>query len=238
MSTDRDGRLMPWFAPRCRRGVRESRGHMRSAAIGVSALVHAAAIGGAVLMLKSAPHLAPRFDLNVIEISIVPEFRSDGPHANAKLAGIPAGGSADVLAEPFFSLAFPNVGMTPSLPDRARTSHLFDALTLPMSRPHTYAHAFDTPMPVLDCLAVRDSARSAQGRSHRVHPPCTFDEAFLRAPVMPVLTTYPSQSREIGADNDYRTFKPIQPVFDESLLPDEIPPANRAMESWIAALFR
>jgi len=211
---------------------------MRSAAIGVSVLVHAAAVGGAVVMLESAPHVAPRLDLDVIEISIVPEFRSGAPHANAKLAGIPAEGSTDVLATPFLSLASPNVGVTPSSPDRARTSHLFDALTLPMSRPHTYAHAFDTPITGLDCLAVKDSARSAQGRSRRVHPPCTFDDAFLRAPVMPVLTIYPSEPREIRADNDYRTFKPIQPLFDESLLPNEIPSANRAMESWIAALFR
>jgi hypothetical protein len=41
-----------------------------------------------------------------------------------------------------------------------------------------------------------------------------------------------------SADSDYRTFKTIQPVFDESLLPQEIPPANRALESWIVRLLR
>jgi hypothetical protein len=40
------------------------------------------------------------------------------------------------------------------------------------------------------------------------------------------------------ADGDYRTFKTIQPIFDESLFPDKVPEGNRAFKGWFRGLFR
>jgi hypothetical protein len=41
----------------------------------------------------------------------------------------------------------------------------------------------------------------------------------------------------LGTGDDYRTFKTIRPMFDESLFPEKKPQANRALEKWFMGLF-
>jgi hypothetical protein len=36
---------------------------------------------------------------------------------------------------------------------------------------------------------------------------------------------------------DYRAFKTILPLFDESLFPEKAPQANRALKQWFMGLF-
>jgi hypothetical protein len=150
---------------------------------------------------------------------------------------IPVDGSADVLAPPPLSLTYPSVAVTASLTNWSRMDHLFDLPALPRFRLPTHALVLDAFGGMLECFAVGGFARGAIVRSRRVHPPCTSDPLFP-ASVPPVLPIYTSQPSEIRADNDYRTFRPSRSIFDQSLFPDEVPSANRALEKWIVGLFR
>jgi len=208
-----------------------------SAAVSVSVLAHAVALG-TLLMLKPAQHLAPA--LQVIEISLVPDQAPDSLQANSLSGAAPGDGSAHVSVVPFLSLTRPEITATASSPDwspSVDTARSIDAPRPPAFRPHTHALAFDTLATMLDCLAVGGSTHAA-GRSRRVHPPCGADDPVLRAPVLTFSQTSTSQPNEIGTDSDYRTFRPLQPVFYESVLPSEVAPANRAFENWIAGIFR
>ena len=104
-------------------------------------------------------------------------------------------------------------------------------------RPRTRALAFNTLANMLDCFAVGISTRDASGHEHGAHSPCALDDPLVRAHVTMPSPIYAAQASEISADNDYRTFKTIQPVFDESLFPDKVPEANRTLKRSISGWF-
>ena len=91
---------------------------------------------------------------------------------------------------------------------------------------------------MLDCLTPGRSRRGESKRSLPAHPPCPSEYPFLRAPVMRDLPMDASQPSVKNSDSDYRTFETIQPLFDESLLHQEVPPANRALKNWIGRLLQ
>jgi hypothetical protein len=188
---------------------------------------------GALLMLKPAPPMAP--PLETIEVWIEPEQALGRAYANNMYARIPADGSADVSAAPPLSPTHPNVAGNASLPNWSRMDLAFDVPAFWTFRPRTQALAFDILAGMLDCLAVGGSARGASGRSRRVHPPCTSEYPLFRVSVPTVVPTDESQSSETNADSDYRTFKPIQPDFLESLFPEGVP--NHALKNGILGLF-
>ena len=208
-----------------------------SAAVSVSVVAHAVALG-TLLMLKPVLHSAP--PLAVIEISLVPDQAPGRLHANNPSGAPPGETAAEVSVAPFLSLTRPAVTRKASSPDWSRsvdTARSFDMPSLPTFRPHTHALVFDTLATMLDCLAIGGSTHAA-GRSRHLHPPCGSDDPPVRAPVSTFSQTSTSQPNEIGTDSDYRTFRPLQPVFYESVLPTEVAPANRAFENWIAGMFR
>jgi hypothetical protein len=200
-------------------------------------LAHAVAIG-ALLELKPVPPFAPT--LEVIEISLVPEQTLATLGANNLSGTIPQDGSSGVSQMLLLSLTRPDVMSRASSPDWSHIANMgrsFDLPTRPQFAPHTHAPAFDTRAIVLDCLAVGGSMRQASGHSRGAQMPCAGDPS-LPAPVIGRLPTYASRPSENGADNDYRNFKPSRSVFNESLLPDEVPQANRAFENWIVRLLQ
>jgi len=200
-----------------------------SAVVGVSVLAHMAAIG-ALVMLEPMPHSVPTVEM--IEVSLVPQQALSSPRAN-NASGAIANASA---VAPLLSLDATALGSPPNWSSSLNISRSFDMPGLPAFKQRTHTRAFDTLATMLDCLAVGGSTREASGSSRRTHPPCTSDDPLLRGPVMTLLPTYASQPG--STDNLYRTFKSSQSVFDESLFPDEVPPAIRALENWIIGLFR
>jgi len=211
---------------------------MLAAAAGMSLLAHAAAIG-VLLMLKPAlPPLAT--PLEVIEVSVVPE-EVLAHRANNLSSALAPDSSADVSTVPVVSLTRPDGMPTASSPDwsfRVNFGRSFDVAPHSASRPRPPARAFHGLATELDCLAVRGSVLGPSERSRRGHPPCVSDDALRRPPATTLVPADSSRPGENGADNDYRTFKPSQSVFNESPLPDEVPQANRALEKWIVGLFQ
>jgi hypothetical protein len=208
-----------------------------SAAIGISVLAHAAAIGALLmLMLRPAPPLATPLD--AIEVSVVPEEALARPR---DLSGaLPPDASADVSKSPLASLTRPDVMPMASSPDWSLGANLgrsFDVARRSESGSQTPAPALDGLAMELNCLAVRGSVPGPSERTRRGHPPCLSDDPFLRAPAVALVPADSSRPGESGADNDYRTFKSSRSVFSESPLPDGIPQANRAFETWIVRLF-
>lgn len=227
---------MPRISAPSRRGAKDKHRklHTPSVAVGVSALAHIAAIG-ALLTLKPVPHLAPT--LEIIEISLVPEQALRSPRTNNLSGAIPGASTVDVSAVPHLSWTHPDVTASSVIWSRSvNTGYSFGAPTLPTFRPHTRALIFDTFATMLDCLAVAGSTHGASGRSRRAHPPCASDDPSIHAPMMTLLPMHPSQPGGTSTGIDYRTF-PKQSVFYESVFPDEVSPANRALEKWIAGLF-
>src|SRR5215472_11669140 len=144
--------------------------------------------------------------------------------------------SADVSTVPVVSLTRPDCMPTASSPDwsfRVNFGRSFDVAPHSASRPRPPARAFHGLATELDCLAVRGSVLGPSERSRRGHPPCVSYDALRRPPATTLVPADSSRPGENGADNDYRTFKPSQSVFNESPLPDEVPQANRALEKWI-----
>jgi hypothetical protein len=203
--------------------------HMLSATIGVSVLAHTAAIG-VLLMHNPVPYPAPPLD--TIEISIEPEQPPTSPYAKNMFAGTPES-SARVSGAPLQSPMDPKVAATGLTPDWPRSFDMPDPSTF---RPHTRGLAFDTLATMLDCLTPGRSGRGESKRSLPAHPRCPSEYPFLRAPVMRDLPMDASQPSVKNSDCDYRTFPTIQPLFDESLLHQEVPPANRAFKNWIGRL--
>ena len=227
---------MPRISAPSRRGAkdRHRKLHTPSVAVGASALAHIAAIG-ALLTLKPVPHLAPT--LEMIEISLVSEQALRSPRTNNLSGAIPGASTVDVSAVPRLSWTRPDVTASSVIWSRSvNTGYSFGAPTLPTFRPHARALIFDTFATMLDCLAVAGSTHGASGRSRRAHPPCASDDPSIHAPMMTLLPMHPSQPGGTSTGIDYRTF-PKQSVFYESVFPDEVPPANRALEKWIAGLF-
>ena len=208
---------------------------MLSATIGLSALAHAAALG-VLLMHHPVPH--PAAPLDTIEISIEPEPPPPIPYAKNMLAGTAAESSAhapEALLQPSMC---PKVAPTGLTPDWPRMVHSFDMPAPSTFQPHPHSLAFDTLATMLDCLTPGRARRWESERSLPAQPPCPSEYPSVRAPVMRDLPVDASQASVRNSDSDYRTFPTIQLLFDESLLHQEVPPANRAFEKWIGRLLR
>ncbi len=64
------------------------------------------------------------------------------------------------------------------------------------------------------------------------------DDLLAHAPAMTQLPLYAAQPSEPGRDSYFPTFKQSHSqIFDDTIFPDEVSPANRALENWIAGLF-
>jgi hypothetical protein len=227
-----------------RRGARHElfKANTLSAGAGISVLVHTAAFA-ALLMQEVAPYSPPR--LEVVEITLVPAEVLDGARANSASEAIPGDNSVEALTQSFLSLTHPDMAArapSPDWPGGINAGRAFDLpFDLPMSdafRPRTPAPALGALADQLDCFAAGTSKRDASAPSRRVHSPCASDDPRLRAHATMPSPTYAWVAGEVGADNDYRTFKTIQPIFDESLFPDKVPDANRAFKGWFRGLFR
>jgi hypothetical protein len=217
---------------RSRTGAKEesSSVHRLSATIGVSVLAHTAAIG--VLLIRNpVPYPAPPLD--TIEISIEPE---QPPTSRYAFAGTAAESSAHGSEALLQSSMYPKGAAAGLTPDWLRVDHSFDMPAPSTFRPHPHGLAIDTLATMLDCLTPGRSRRGESKRSLPAHPPCPSEYPFLRAPVMRDLSMDVSQPNVKNSDSDYRTFKTIQPLFDESLLHQEVPQANRAFKNWIGRL--
>jgi hypothetical protein len=228
-----------------RRGARHEllKANTLSAAAGTSVLVHTATLA-ALLIQEVAPYLPPR--LEVVEITLVPAQVLDGARANSASEAIPGNSSVETLTQSFLSLTHPDMAARAPSPDWPGGINAGRSFDLPMS------DAFGPRAPALalgalalgaladqlDCFAAGISKRDASGRSRRAHSPCASDDPRLRAHATMPTPTYAWVAGEVGADNDYRTFKTIQPIFDESLFPDKVPDANCAFKGWFRGLFR
>jgi hypothetical protein len=209
--------------------------HMLSATICASVLAHTAAIG-MLLMHNPVPYPAPPLD--TIEISIELEQPPTIPYAKNMSAGTAAQSSAHVSEAPLQSSMYPKFAARGLTPDWPRMDHSFDMPAPSTFRPHPHGLAFDTLATMLDCLTPGRSRRGESKRSLPAHPPCRSEYPFLSAPVMRDLPMDASQPSLKNSDSDYRTFETIQPLFDESLLHQEVPPANRALKNWIGRLLQ
>src|SRR5262249_29302269 len=116
--------------------------------------------------------------------------------------------------------------------------HVFDLPARPTFNSHTRSPQLDMLGAMLDCLTVDGSSRGASKDPLRPHPPCAYANLALRVPVTKFQKDA-SESTEgaLRADEAYRTFKTIQPLFDESLFPEKVPEANRALKKGIMGLF-
>ncbi len=214
------------FAPshrNAKHGLRKVNALSAAAAL-FAVVAHAAAIG-VLLTIRPQPYPAPREEM--IEVSIEPEeapdrHRSNGPsdaiagdrRADASATAGPSNGSGGV-----------NAGYAFSVPARP-------AFELPAQ-----SSLSDALRRMLDCLA-QGSNNEAAARRRDMRPPCLFAGLPLRAPVMPSTNGSESDENGVRAGDDYRHFKTERPMFDELLLPDKVPEANRALKSWFAGLFR
>lgn len=203
-----------------------------SVAVGVSAFVHLAAIG-LFLTLRPAPYTDPAPTFEAVEVSIVPE-PSPGGRPNELSADNPG----DVSAMPFPSLTRRDATATPQpsdWPDGSMRS-MFDLPDPPAFGTHALSPGLDMLGAMLDCLA--DSSHEGPRRRLHAHPPCPYADVPFRAP-MPRLE--PNQSEPNGGalrtGVDYRAFKTILPLFEESLFPEKAPQANRALKQWFMGLF-
>src|SRR5215813_9112819 len=224
MSSDCCGRrLLPMSVTYWRDPAEKS----RSAAIGMALLAHAAAIGVLLTLEPPQPFAAPP---EVFEVSIEIE---EGPRANNLSGAARSDGSVAGSVTQLPSQSRPDVTATAAPPNwPVNAGRLFDEPALSTSRFHAPSPVFDQLGAMLDCLAAEGSAR----RQHRPRPPCTFAGLPFRAPGTMFPTNVPESN--IRAGDDYRNFETIRPLFDESLLPDKVPPANRAFKQRIMGLFR
>jgi hypothetical protein len=176
-----------------------------------------------------------------VEISIEPEGApEESRRSNALSDNNARETSAAVLAMPSSS-ASPDIPATPpssDWPGGVNAGHLLDLPAPPTFKSGTRSHGLDMLGTMLDCLTVEGFSRQTPGRPLREHPPCTWTNLPLRAPVTRFPTDEPEpQEGALWADEGYRTFETIRPMFDESLLPKKVPQANRALKKWFMELF-
>ena len=184
-----------------------------STTVALSALAHSAAIGVLLMLLRPVPYPDPAPTVMTVEVSIEPEQApGSGPDVTARAPPSEGPGSMrqtfDLPARPSFKFVEQFLGI-----DRLGA--------------------------MLDCLTVGGLSREAPGQPPRAHRPCAYADLALGPPMIK-LPAEESESGEsaarIGAD--YRTFKTIQPMFDESLFPEKKPQANRALKKWFMGLFQ
>ncbi len=210
-----------------------------STAVSVSALAHVAAIG-LLLALRPVPDPDPAPTVVAVEVSMEPEQPS-GSRPNALSGNTPPERPADASAIRFPSLNQTDVGATapPSDgPGNVDPGHVFDLPARPTFNSRPLSPELDRLGAMLDCLTVEGLSRGASKDPHRPYPPCAYADLALRAPVAK-LQKDASGSNEgaLWADEAYRTFKTIQPLFDESLFPEKVPEANRALKKGFMGLF-
>jgi hypothetical protein len=204
-----------------RRKRKPRRVNTRSVTVGLSALVHLAAIG-LLLTLTPMPYPDQASTVLAVEMSL----ESEGER------------TANVPAMPFPTMVRPNrTAMVP--PSDGPANHAFDLPAQPSFKPPALSPGLDMIGPMLDCLAGESASREASRRPPRAHSPCAFAALALRAP----LTRFPTDISEstggtLRAGDDYRSLKPVQQILDPSLLPAQVPQANRALKKWITGLFR
>jgi hypothetical protein len=205
----------------------------RSVTVGLSALAHLAAIG-VLLAFRPAPYPDPAPTFEAVEVSIVPDATPDG-RPNEPSGNNPGASPGNVSTVPFPSLTRWDATATGQPSDRPDVPR--GAFGLP-AQP-----TFKSPAPgldmlgtMLDCQAVE--GREASRRPLHPHPPCAYADLALRAPVTKFQTDVPGSTDGAWADEAHRTFKTIQPLFDESLFPEKVPQANRVLRQWITGLFR
>lgn len=204
-----------------------------SAAVGIAAFAHLAAIGLLLTLLRPVPYPdGPAPTVVAVEVSIEAEPPS-GRRPNASSGQTPS--ERDVS-----SLIGPDVTAAGSPSDRpGPTRGMFDLPAQPTFTSPTQSLGFDGLGDMLDCLTVEGLKRRASRDPLRAHPPCAYTDLALRAPV-PKLPTdaFESSGSELRTGADYRTFKTIQPMFDESLFPEKKPETNRALKKWFMGLFQ
>jgi hypothetical protein len=217
---------MPRPFARCHRNAKHGlrKVNARSAAATLSAVVaHAAAIG-VLLTIRPQPYPAPTEEM--IEVSFEPEA-PDRRRSNEPSGAIPGDRQADASAT-----AGPSNG-----PGGVTAGYAFSVPARPAFELPAQFPLSDALRRMLDCLAQGSNDRAA-ARRRDLRSPCLFAGLPLRAPVMPSTNGSESNENGVRAGDDYRHFKPERPMFDESLLPDKVPEANRALKSWFAGLFR
>jgi hypothetical protein len=177
----------------------------------------------------------------VVEVTLVPAQVLDDARANSVSEAIPGDSSVEALTQSFLSLTQPDMAAkapSPDWPGGINAGHASDLPSPDTFRSRAPALAFGALTAMLDCFAAGISTREASGRGRRAHSPCASADSLLGAHFMMPSPTYASRAGEVGADSDYRTFKTIQPIFDETLFPDKVPDANRAFKGWFRGLFR
>ena len=139
---------------------------------------------------------------------------------------------------PFPSLTRRDVTATPRPSDwpDASTRDMFDLTAPPAFRTHALSPGLDMLGRMLDCL--EDPSHEGPRRPLRAHPPCPYADVPFRAP-MAKLETSESESNggALWTGVDYRAFKTILPLLDESLFPEKAPQANLALKQWFMGLF-
>jgi hypothetical protein len=188
---------------------------------------------GLFLTLRPAPYADPAPTFEAVEVSIVPE-----PSSGSRPNELSANNPGDVSAMPFPSLTRRDVTATPQPSDWPDVSMrgMFDLPAPPAFGTHALAPGLDMLGAMLDCL--EDSRHEGPRRPLHAHPPCPYADVPFRSPMAKLET---SQSESSGGalrtGVDYRAFKTIPPLFDESLFPEKAPQANRALKQWFMGLF-
>jgi hypothetical protein len=187
--------------------------NMPPVAVGISALAHLAALG-LFLALRPEPYPDPVPTVLAVEVSIEVEPPS-GSRPNAS--------SAQTLEMPadVSSLIGPNVTAAGPSSDRpASTRGMFNLPARPTFTSPAPSLGFDKLGAMLDCLTVEGLTRGASRNPLHPPPPCAYADLALRPPVPKSPTdAFESSGSELRTGADYRAFKTIQPLFDESLFP-------------------
>ena len=171
------------------------------------------------MTLRPAPYPDPEPNVETVEVSI--EFEP------------PRQKSADISAAP------PKSPPPSDGPADGNARRLFELPARPTFNPHAPSLGLDPLGALRDCLSVEGSGHETSKHPPRAPSPCAYADLSGRAPA----TGYqPNESGSNGGafrtGDDYRTFKTIQPMFDESLFPEKAPQANRALKKWFLGLFR
>jgi len=227
---------MSWTFTQRRKGPTEENNCRRRAAVWVSVLVHMAAISG-LLVLKPVPYWTSTPE--TMEITLVTEAPA-GTRVNEPSGTVTGQNSSGVSMSPLVPATRPDFAAMPSSPNWSSGISLGNSFALPTFPKFglpTHTAAFDGLAAALDCPAVGGSARTARTRM-----PCPSamrsDDLLAHAPAMTQLPLYAAQPSEPGRDSYFPTFKQSHShVFDDTIFPDEVSPANRALENWIAGLF-
>jgi hypothetical protein len=179
------------------------------------------------LTLRPAPYPDPAPGLDTVEVSI--EFEpAPGSYASEMSSDNPTRQLTDLSATAFPSLPPGGTDAGPS----------FDLPVRPTFNPRTPSLRLDALGAMLDCLTVEDMSHEATKHPPRARPPCPYANLPLRAPLAGFELNGSESNRDaFRTGDDYRTFKTIQPMFDESLFPEKVPQANRDLKKWIMGLF-